>query len=120
MNKGEQGTVENVIADGSQFNNLLSVLKKIQAAMERTLSPGFGTCGKCNRPWKFVDHHTTNYAFSVSTNDGMFPLCKQCWTELKTPKARLPYYRRLWMDWHKWGKPKAKWEDIENAVMDGR
>lgn len=26
---------------------------------------------------------------------GCFPLCEQCWQELKTPAARLPYYRKL-------------------------
>lgn len=88
---------------------------ELTPAMERAKYPEYGTCGKCERPWNFVETHSTQ----CSETSGMCPLCEKCWEELKTPEARLPYYKSLWLDWHRWGKPPTIWKNIEKAVMDG-
>ena len=86
-----------------------------QPVVERLLAPGYSTCLRCDRPWKFVEPHATDY----SESHGMFPLCEKCWTQLGTPEARLPYYRELWYRWESQTPGYANWDDIEKAVMDG-
>lgn len=97
-------------------------------------------CYKCNIPWEFpeywykdnctyfhkvedakyvpagkgVESHSTMYIDSR----GCFPLCEGCWAKL-TPEQRLPYYRKLWKSWQKFDSA-AKWEDIKQAVLDGK
>lgn len=95
-----------------------SLVKKVPVSVviEQILAPSYSTCGKCKRPWKYIQSHCTNYTKSR----GMFPLCENCWTELETPLRRMPYYRKLWLSWHQWGhKVEAKWENIETAVLKG-
>ena len=97
---------------------ITSLIKKIPitTAIEHILAPGYSTCGKCKRPWKYVHGHITNYTVA----NGMFPLCETCWIELETPSRRLPYYREVWLSWHQWGhEVEAEWEDIETAVLNG-
>lgn len=84
-------------------------------------------CGRCKRSWKWVEGHSTEY----TTERGTFPLCERCWRELKTPGARLPYYRSLFdsntADLAKFEDGKRllqgrdhEWELIEAAVMAGK
>ncbi len=51
-----------------------------------------------------------------------FPLCEGCWLALKTPAARLPYYRALFNQWKKddpkW-RTEEQWKDIESSVLAG-
>jgi hypothetical protein len=77
------------------------------------LAPQYGICCKCKRPWKFVKPHDTRYI----ENKSCFPLCQKCWEELKTPKNRLPYYKKLWLKWECWGN-NVPWEVIEKAVLN--
>lgn len=65
-----------------------------RAKRERTLSPGYSTCMRCLRPWKYVEGHSTQY----TEVRGCFPLCEGCWSDLSV-EERLPYYRRLVEEW---------------------
>lgn len=77
----------------------------------------FGTCTRCNRPWNRVEAHYTEYRELVEGKDytitgntsdilainvagGMFPMCQNCWSELR-PAQRIPFYDKLidmWKD----------------------
>lgn len=86
------------------------------AVIERIIAPGYGCCLRCERPWKFVESHDTEF----SSGRGMFPLCKRCWVELGTPEKRLPYYRELWYRWEESTPGHADWNKIEMAVLSGK
>ncbi len=91
------------------------VPKVLRVGFERALAPGYGTCYKCQRPWKFVKSHSTQYTETW----GCFPLCEGCWSSM-TPRERLPYYRQLWLNWG--GEETAKdeqhsWPLIKEAVL---
>jgi len=86
------------------------------AVIEKIAAPGYGCCLRCERPWKFVKGHSTEYR----DGRGMFPLCERCWTELCTPEKRLPYYRELWYKWERSDPGHADWDKIEKAVMEGK
>ena len=86
------------------------------AWLERLLSPGLISCGRCHRPWRLnmswvgVESHTTSYASELV----FFALCEDCWQKLGTAEARLPYYSALWEEW---GRPANQdWEDLRAAV----
>lgn len=90
----------------------------ILVELERFLIP-LGTCYRCRRPWKSharkkiapnhyrqlsrmrfwgllgVEPHLTRYKGDASC----FPLCEDCWRELGTAEARIPYYRLLAYSW---------------------
>jgi hypothetical protein len=76
-------------------------------------APGYSACSRCHTNWHFVEGHSTEYA----DGRGMFPLCEQCWSELK-PVERLPFYRSLYERWKQDGPPETKWRDIEFAVLN--
>jgi len=88
--------------------------RKHLASIFSFLNPSFSTCSRCEMPWSNITSHTT----WLPKNSGLFPLCTSCWEELETPEARLPFYKQLWLRWHRSGTPKEKWEDIETAVMN--
>lgn len=123
-----------------------------QEIKNNVLHAGYGSCGKCKRTWDVVSGHLTPYAdahWTVTTpkgtnlmmqvvgvpNDGgthkttvtngvsCFPLCEQCWTELKTPEARLPYYRKLVDERKKWDtateKAEDTWPRMKASVLAG-
>jgi len=94
----------------------------MKAWLERLLLTT-GRCYRCNRPWitkatknlgvKDGVHHSRQlkrdawwgllgvryHVTDVTDNKGMFPLCENCWRELRTAEARRPYYMRLWHRW---------------------
>lgn len=74
------------------------------------LAPAYSVCYRCQTPWKFVRHHSTEYR----PGHACFPLCEKCWHDLKTPDRRMPYYRMLVASW---SPGYARWEDIESAVL---
>lgn len=82
---------------------------------------GYGTCLRCDYPWSHVDGHSTQY----SNSSGCFPLCEECWQELATPEARMPFYRLLWERWRSDspdsnGTPWPEvWEQMRAAVEAG-
>lgn len=85
------------------------------------LAPSSGQCGHCDWPWKFTKYHITNYSWK----SGCFPLCEKCWFELKTPEARMPFYRDLANSWLRsspldYEKIKVGWVEIQKAVMEGK
>lgn len=71
-------------------SNLLYVRLEIAPTMQQ-LFPHLSTCKRCQWPWSVVRGHTTEY----ENGCGCFPLCEDCWVELRTPENRLPYYMRL-------------------------
>jgi hypothetical protein len=111
----------------------------------------YGSCKKCRRTWDVVPGHLTPYAdahWTVTTTEGTnlvfevvgflndggkhnimvtngvscFPLCEQCWTDLKTPAARLPYYRKLADERKKWDtveKAEDVWSRMKASVLAG-
>lgn len=95
----------------------------------RSADDGYGRCGRCGLSWRHNNLHTTFYAERA----GVFVLCEECWERL-TPEARLPYYRAIWEDWHRFpptNKTHAEllvvaddldrdWVLIEAAVLAGR
>ena len=88
----------------------------IKSITAKLLAPGYGTCYRCDMPWKFVNPHSTYYV----ENRGCFPLCEDCWQTL-TIEQRLPYYKTLWAEWQKNGPDSIKkWELIEKAVLEGK
>jgi hypothetical protein len=119
-------------------------MPKLRASIERFLSPGFGWCYRCKRPWKSpaqkrvgprtyqqlnhdrfygfvgVQEHLTPY----KNGSSCFPLCEGCWSEL-TPEQRFPYYQQLVRKWI-WLTPENQDEYeadaklIYEAVLDGR
>lgn len=64
--------------------------------MQRAFSH-LGTCLRCQWPWAVVRGHTTTYR----RGEGCFPLCEDCWVELRTPKNRMPYYMQLVDSWER-------------------
>lgn len=72
-----------------------------KAAELRALYPGYSSCHRCGLPWPCCEEHTTNH----DERRGCFPLCVDCWRELRTPEARLPFYRELCAEWSAAGYP---------------
>ena len=87
------------------------------------LTPGYGSCGKCETTWAFVEGHSTIYL----NGSGCFPLCELCWSELLI-EDRLPFYRSLVEHWISSGEVGWYqndvhffdiWKAIEAAVLRG-
>ena len=89
-------------------------LRRKVASQLHALFPQSGCCGLCQWPWRVVNAHPTNYGDS---GRAAYPLCEECWQELRTPDNRLPYYRALFDSWSQ-TEPQSeiKWADIEAAV----
>lgn len=84
------------------------------ADLMQALFPSFSSCARCKMPWSLVRLHITHY----SPVAGMFPLCEDCWTELRTPENRLPYYRELFNSWDRLRPVReGDWQVIETAVF---
>ena len=75
----------------------------------KILQPNSGYCQKCHTTWGFVEEHTTWYTESK----GIFALCEKCWSELKIPQNRLPYYAEVAI-------MRDGWELIVEAVLEGK
>lgn len=61
---------------------------------------GYGRCARCNVSWRWEGEGVTVHDTWFDVNefggkDGCFCLCQQCWDELGTADARLPYYEQL-------------------------
>lgn len=111
----------------------LALIWTIHPVRNAIIAPGYGTCGKCDMPWKFVQHHATSYGSAINVDDdpnititgdailfaqvqyGMFVLCERCWSKL-TPAERLPHYRE---SYDKWPADHRDWEAIKAAVLAG-
>lgn len=91
---------------------------KLRAFVERLLAPGYSTCGRCRRPWKFVEPHHTTYEVGEGYERACFPLCEACWQMLGTADARAPYYAQMFAAWRsEWNAPRETWEAIRAAVI---
>lgn len=128
---------------------LLLPIRTIRAVTNPIMHPGYGHCFRCGRTWDVVDGHMTDFDDAhwsvitpndtnsmismegvpndgkqhevvVTNGEGCFPLCKQCWKDLQTPEARLPYYRMLIDEWKREDtNAEAKWPKLKAAVMAG-
>jgi hypothetical protein len=82
---------------------------------------GYGGCGRCCDSWLWKPSHATE----ITSWDGVFPLCEDCWKAL-TPEERLPFYRAMFEqnlatcpgDYIE--QYKAQWPLIEKAVKEGK
>lgn len=90
--------------------------RKARARELRRKAPGYGTCYRCDTPWCFTESHSTTYdrkfpprqgrePMRSTSSSGMFPLCEDCWQELDSAQARLPYYEALAQTWANAGYP---------------
>jgi hypothetical protein len=102
----------------------MNIKLKIRTGVSRFLaffSPGWGSCGRCERTWNVTKSHSTQY----TPTWGCFPLCEKCWGEL-SPEERLPFYRGLWVRWEKEDCPEdnaegqQEWALIKKAVLGGK
>lgn len=75
-----------------------------------------GSCGRCGTPWPVANYHNTKFC----EHGGCFPLCEDCWQELETPEARLPYYRELMKWWDETEVSATRDEAVFAAVMEGK
>ena len=87
--------------------------KKLLGVFSCLCHPGYGWCGRCRRSWATAQDHTTMYN-SVA---GWFPLCESCWRELRTPEARMPFYRKLYDEWAHDGRYLPSWEQMRDSVL---
>ena len=124
-------------------------IRRIASVMRYLTSPGYGTCERCEVPWNYIKEHSTFYKTALCNDNeeintiydqvivadgtdfvnigpsgierGCFPLCEKCWQELKTPEARLPYYKELFDKWIQMGSGKTEedWERIKQSVIEG-
>lgn len=89
-------------------------LKRIRSTL---FGIGFSGCKRCGLKWNAVEHHTTEYTYS----SGCFPLCVDCWDDLGTPEARLPYYLSLVRQWQSSGRSDHNgipWPTLRELVTD--
>lgn len=95
--------------------------RKIVGYFARKLFPQFSWCFRCGRTWNVCKSHSTMF----SENDGCFPLCVDCWSDLTIDK-RLPYYILLVREWMSLDSDYngVSWDVIETqiitAVMAGK
>lgn len=91
-------------------------MKPIKHLRSALFGGNLGRCGRCRLKWNVVEYHTTNY----DRSGGCFPLCEDCWRELLTAEARLPYYMRLMDLWQSSGSPDHNgipWPTLRALVM---
>lgn len=122
------------------LNHAYKILQRIENLV---FHPGIGCCERCYRTWDIVTIHSTwydlndvmqkvkiegiNYAIITPIErKGCFPLCQDCWQDLETPEARLPFYRRLMDQWERIDRDmdrhlgrEMEWEGMKAAVLAG-
>lgn len=111
--------VSTMFLDHAQ-NKRLEALEKLtpKIAQQESYPPKWvdhkWACGRCGAPYDGTQEHQTQY----KNNWFIFVLCEHCWRELKTPEARMPYYRGSF-DYNEsmFKQEDGKWEAISNAVM---
>jgi hypothetical protein len=91
-------------------------VRRLRAWAERMLSPSYGHCRRCHRPWRHgrigANPHVTFY----KQGSGLFVLCEGCWADL-TPEKRLPFYDQLLGSWLRAGVPLREGMDAYDAVV---
>ena len=85
----------------------------IAGAMARIVSPGYGWCSCCGRPWTICKGKVVGQAF---------PLCEECFSEM-TPQERVPHFLALFQDWQMSseinGRPFSRdWSAMRDAVLN--
>lgn len=90
--------------------------RQVRGKILQFLAPHYSYCFRCYSPWKFTKEHSTMF----TEDDGCFPLCEKCWSQL-TPQERLPYYCQLWDSWRKFGyRDPNEWDLIKKAVLEDK
>jgi hypothetical protein len=87
--------IESLETTDSNYDYSVGRIGWAAALRHKRYRGGFGRCSRCDTPWNFVHEHSTDY----DHGRGCFPLCEECWEDLATPEARLPFYRVLWEQW---------------------
>ena len=98
-------------------------MRRLLAPYLRRRNPTLSNCARCGLPWvregqdcydfwpipRFdVESHGT----WLTSGNGFFCLCRDCWKELKFPSRRMPHYHKaFWLT-----VPLAKWEKIKASV----
>lgn len=82
---------------------------RLWAFFERLRSPGFSTCWRCRRPWKYVEPHVVIYEQTDHGSKGAFALCEACWT--------VSDYDTRWRAMYDSHSHHDGWEAINRAVM---
>jgi hypothetical protein len=76
-------------------------------------------CERCGKHWNEIHFHDTWFKYKGEYPDvGVSVLCDNCWWDLKTPQARLPYYKEA--DNKYWGhtiESSNNWELIKIALF---
>lgn len=104
----------------------------VKTKLQQLTAPEYGTCNKCNTPWKYAEPHSTYLVGSekgvaltdesgedivfITVSSGVFALCEKCWLELGTAKARAPYYEVHWHDVHENSPDGYTWEEFEESL----
>ena len=78
---------------------------------------GFGACMHCGDTFDWKAEHQTRYSHGASGSEACFPLCEDCWQQLGTPEARLPYYDRLVNVWAAIDGPYMNRTDLYREAM---
>lgn len=98
--------------------------RRIRSVVDRAQHPDFGDCYRCHLTWATAKSHTTDYIDSNVeariVGAGCFPLCEDCWQELGTPEARMPFYEALMVTWDRSGHPTGDAGKIRSAVGEGK
>lgn len=114
-----RGFLAKVIIPGLTITMLGVTLRNIRNYLGQR--QGFSGCLRCGDTWNWKEEHTTYFP---DGSGGMFPLCQECWEELKTPVARKPYYKKLIEQWAfmiildiPQDRQQAAWQDHMRKVM---
>jgi hypothetical protein len=83
----------------------LQLAKSMQLAF-----PGYSTCDRCRWPWAVVRGHVV----VTRKGWGMFSICEDCWSELRSSQCRIPYYKKLYDSYDR--TDNGTWEEYEDAI----
>lgn len=77
---------------------------------------GYSGCLRCGDSWNWKRRHS----LWLSGNQGIFPLCEECWLEL-SPEQKLHYCEQLFNEWEAISaKHGLSLEDKESLMMQAR
>lgn len=80
---------------------------------------GYESCYCCRFPWPPLLRHSTHCSDPEFVAEA---LCESCWLRLRTPEARLPYYRALVKHWQErelpeiTGYPSPEFQELERKL----
>jgi len=66
-------------------------LRRVKGIVEQLVAPGYSTCKRCKRPWKFAEPHDV----STGPGRGHFDYCEDCWNELPESQRPVDWYEAM-------------------------